>query len=183
MWQDYPPQEMDLIDMTTRMFVEPTLMVDRERLTKYRDDEITNSEQLIEASGVDRKVLSSNQQFTEYLKTTHNINAPTKKSPTTGEQIPALGKNDAGYKQLCNKHPELQHIWDARIAVKSRIAETRAQRFLDACNEDGTLSVPFGITQHTLVALAAQKKSTCKTYRGAARYVSRLSHRPGISCM
>ena len=143
MWQDFPPQEMDLIDMTTRMFVEPTLMVDRERLTKYRDDEITNSEQLIEASGIDRKVLSSNQQFTEYLKTTHNINAPTKKSPTTGEQIPALGKNDAGYKQLCNKHPELQHIWNARVAVKSRIAETRAQRFLDACNEDGTLSVPL----------------------------------------
>ena len=143
MWQDYPPQEMDLINMTTRMFVEPTLMVDRERLTKYRDNEITNSEQLIAASGIDRKILSSNQQFTEYLKTEYNINAPTKKSPTTGEQIPALGKNDAGYKQLCSKHPELQHIWDARVAVKSRIAETRAQRFLDACNEDGTLSVPL----------------------------------------
>ena len=34
-------------------------------------------------------------------------------------------------------------IWDARVVVKSRIAETRAQRFLDACNEDGTLSVPL----------------------------------------
>ena len=30
-------------------------MVDKERLTKYRDREITNAEQLIEASGIDRK--------------------------------------------------------------------------------------------------------------------------------
>jgi len=143
LWHDYPPKELELINLTTKMFVEPKLIVDRERLTTYRDQQITNAEQLIEASGIDRKVLSSNQQFTEYLKNEHNINAPTKKSPTTGEQIPALGKNDAGYKQLCNKHPELQHIWDARVVVKSRIAETRAQRFLDACNEDGTLSVPL----------------------------------------
>ena len=143
LWHDYPQEELELINLTTKMFVEPKLIVDRERLTTYRDQQITNAEQLIEASGIDRKVLSSNQQFTEYLKNEHNINAPTKKSPTTGEQIPALGKNDAGYKQLCNKHPELQHIWDARVVVKSRIAETRAQRFLDACNEDGTLSVPL----------------------------------------
>lgn len=143
LWHDYPQEELELINLTTKMFVEPKLIVDRERLTTYRDQQITNAEQLIEASGIDRKILSSNQQFTEYLKNEHNINAPTKKSPTTGEQIPALGKNDAGYKQLCNKHPELQHIWDARVVVKSRIAETRAQRFLDACNEDGTLSVPL----------------------------------------
>ena len=143
LWHDYPEEELELINLTTRMFVEPKLLVDRERLTTYRDQQITNAEQLIKASGIDKKVLSSNQQFTEYLKNEHNINAPTKKSPSTGEQIPALGKNDAGYKQLCNKHPELQHIWDARVVVKSRIAETRAQRFLDACNEDGTLSVPL----------------------------------------
>ena len=143
LFHDYPKEELELINLTTRMFVEPKLLVDRERLTTYRDQQITNAEQLIKASGIDKKVLSSNQQFTEYLKNEHNINAPTKKSLSTGEQIPALGKNDAGYKQLCNKHPELQHIWDARVVVKSRIAETRAQRFLDACNEDGTISVPL----------------------------------------
>ena len=170
-------QELELINLTAKMFVEPKLMVDK-TTTKYRDREITNAEQLIEASGIDKKVLSSNQQFTEYLENEHNIIAPTKKSPTTGEQIPALGKNDAGYKQLCNKHPELQHIWDARIVVKSRIAETRAQRFLDACNRAERSACRFDM-QHTLVALAAQKKSTCKTYLEAARYVSRSPRKAG----
>ena len=40
-------------------------------------------------------------------------------------------------------YPQFQHVWDARKAVKSRIAETRAQRFIDATHDDGTISVPL----------------------------------------
>jgi DNA polymerase len=68
---------------------------------------------------------------------------PTKKSPTTGKQIPAFGKNDSAYIQMCNMYPEHKNIWDAREMVKSRIEETRAQRFIDSCNPDGTFSIPL----------------------------------------
>ena len=57
--------------------------------------------------------------------------------------IPAFSKTDSAYTQMMAMHPELQHIWDAREAVKSRIEETRAERFLSAVNPDGTFSVPL----------------------------------------
>ena len=42
-----------------------------------------------------------------------------------------------------NVYPEYKHIWDAREAVKSRLEETRAQRFLENINPDGTFPVPL----------------------------------------
>ena len=138
-----PQSEMDIIDMTCRMFCEPKLTVDREALIKFRDDQIATSEAAIAASGIDRKVLSSNQQFAEYIKNDLGLVPPTKRSPTTGKDIPALGKNDKAFTQMQKMYPEHQHIWDARKAVKSRINETRAQRFIDATHEDGTISVPL----------------------------------------
>jgi len=137
-----PKTELDIIDLTTKMFVEPKLVLDRERLTNYREQLIKESESKIQACGIDKKVLSSNQQFTAHLESI-GINPPMKTSPTTGNRIPALGKNDAGYKQMVRKYPEHKDIWEARTAVKSRIEETRAQRFLNVVNKDGTISVPL----------------------------------------
>ncbi len=137
-----PQSEMDIIDMTCRMFCEPKLTVDREALITFRDDQIATSEAAIAASGIDRKVLSSNQQFSAHIESL-GITPPTKKSPTTGKQIPALGKNDKAFTQMQKMYPQYQHLWDARKAVKSRINETRAQRFIDATHDDGTISVPL----------------------------------------
>jgi len=138
----YPQSELDLIDLTTRMFCEPKMAIDRERLTAYYESEATAAEQLIENSGVDKKVLSSNQQFSELVEEL-GITVPTKRSPTTGKMIPALGKNDAAFKQMAKMHPEHEHIWKARVAVKSRLTETRSKRFLDAANDDNTIPVPL----------------------------------------
>ena len=138
-----PKSEMDLIDITCRMFCEPKFVLDRESLIEFRDSEITASKTTIQNSGVDQKVLSSNQQFAAYLQDELSITPPSKRSPTTGKFIPALGKNDKAFTQLQGMYPEHQLIWDARKAAKSRINETRAQRFIDAANKDGTLSVPL----------------------------------------
>ena len=137
-----PLSELDLIDMTCRMFCEPKLIVDREALITFRDDTIAASEAAIEAGGVDRKILSSNQQFAQHIRDMGLI-PPTKVSPTTGKDIPALGKNDKAFTQMQQMYPQHQHIWNARKAVKSRINETRAQRFIDATHDDGTISVPL----------------------------------------
>ena len=140
---DMPLTELELIDMTCRMFCEPKLIVDREALIAFRDAEINAREAAIAAAGIDRKVLSSNQQFAEYIQNDLRIIPPTKMSPTTGNSIPALGKNDKAYQQMVAMNPQLQHVWDARTAAKSRINETRAQRFIDATHDDGTISVPL----------------------------------------
>ena len=138
----FPRKELKLIDMTTRMFCEPQLTVDRDLLIKYRDEEIERNDNIIQASGLTRKVLGSDKQFKEHLESI-DITPATKVSPRTGKTIPAFGKNDPGFKQMQRMYPELQHIWDARTAVKSRIAETRAQRFIDAVTPQGTMPAPL----------------------------------------
>lgn len=139
---DMPQSEYDIINLTTRMFCEPTLTIDRERLIAYKEQEAEKSEATIAFCGVDRKILASNQQFSALLEEM-DITVPTKKSPRTGKKIPAFSKNDAAFKQLQARYPEHKGLWDARIATKSRIAITRAQRFIDATHEDGTISVPL----------------------------------------
>jgi len=140
---DMPVSELDLIDMTCRMFCQPKLVADREALTTFLAEEQATSEATIEAAGIDRKILSSNQQFSAYLHEQMGIVPPVKKSPTTGKDIPALGKNDKAFTQLQTMYPQFEDIWKARKAVKSRINETRAQRFIDAIHPDGTMPVPL----------------------------------------
>jgi DNA polymerase len=140
--RNYPDKEIRIIDLTVRMFVEPKLILDRGLLTTYKDDIATRTEQAIQASGTTREVLASQVKFKEHLESL-DIVVPTKKSPTTGQQIPAFGKNDSAYIQMCNMYPEHSNIWEARELVKSRIEETRAQRFIDSTNPDGTFSVPL----------------------------------------
>ena len=139
---NYPDKELQIIDLTVRLFVEPKLMLDRGSLTTYKDEIAIKTAAGIEASGTTREVLASQQKFKAYLEDL-GIVVPTKKSPTTGKRIPAFGKNDSAYIQMCNLYPEYKHIWDARELVKSRIEETRAQRFIDSTNPDGTFSIPL----------------------------------------
>lgn len=140
--ENYPQTELDLIDLTVRMFCKPRIMIDRPRITDYLQQQKDKAEEILANAGVDRKVLSSNQQFAAHLESI-GIKPPMKTSPTTGERIPAFGKSDKGWHRLMAEHPELSHLWAGRMIVKSRIKETRAQRFLDAAGADDYLSVPL----------------------------------------
>lgn len=140
----FPASELDLIDLTTRMFCEPVLQIDRERLTMYHESEVNAGLNAITNSGYSREVLASNQKFSTALLEDLDITVPTKVSPTTGKSIPALGKNDAGWKQMREMYPEHEPIWAGRVAVKSRINETRASRFLAAADPTvNTLPAPL----------------------------------------
>ena len=138
----FTDKELDLIDLTVRMFVEPKLLLDRPMLHAYKDEMALRAAESIDASGVTREVLASQQKFAAHLESL-DITIPTKKSPTTGKQIPAFGKNDPAYIQMYNMYPQHKNIWEAREVVKSRIDETRAQRFIDSCNPDGTFGIPL----------------------------------------
>ena len=140
---NYPQEELDLIDLTVRMFVEPKLMLDTEMLKDHKEKIIDQTQTLIKNSGLTREVLASQKKFSEYLENDLQLVIPKKKSPATGKMIPAFSKSDSGYIQMCRAHPEYNHIWDAREAVKSRIEETRAERMINATNPDGTFSVPL----------------------------------------
>ena len=135
---------MDLIDLTCRMFCEPKLIVDLEALTTFRDDTIAANEALIAAAGVCRKVLSSNQQFAEYIREAW--------ARASHQEVPYYWQETSLHSANLRRLTEHRAARCTRSsstygtharAVKSRIAETRAQRFIDATHADGTISVPL----------------------------------------
>ena len=142
MLSSFPQSELDIIDLTVRLFVEPKLVLDRELLIKHKEQIATETAEKIEKSGVTREVLASQPKFAAYMESLRIV-VPTKKSPRTGLMIPAFSKNDSAYIQMCRMYPQYQSLWDGREAVKSRIEETRAERLLSSVNPDGTFSVPL----------------------------------------
>lgn len=139
----YPSKELRLIDLTLRMYTEPWLELDKEMLTNAIEEERHARQGLLTRLGVDEAALASNEQFAAILEGL-GIEAPTKVSKTTGKRTLALAKNDAHFQALLNSDDEnLVHLCEARLAVKSTMQRTRAQRFLGIA-ERGRL--PFPIT-------------------------------------
>lgn len=174
-----PYEELKLIDLTVRMFTEPTLVgntamlqgaVASERQRKIDllrrinllcpvcqgsgvvPDLVTGTIQCKKCTGlgVDKKPIGSNEQFATLLRA-QGVEPQTKTSPTTGEQIYAFAKTDPAMQELLEDEEEpVRFLAEARIGVKSNIIETRAQRFLH-CAERGPMPVYLSYgAAHTL---------------------------------
>jgi DNA polymerase len=126
----FPDSQYFFMDQLARAQCQSRIRLDRDILLKVRDDSVEETEALIAASFMTRETLASNPKFIAALNGLE-LNPPTKISPTTQLPIPALGKADPEYIEFCEEHPEFNHIWEARMAVKSRINETRAERLIN----------------------------------------------------
>ncbi len=131
----YPQSELDIINMTTRMFCEPLLHINRAALEESHQDEKDHVEDIISKSGYTRTQLGSPVQFKKIVEDDLNIVCPLKPN-SKGEMIPAFSKNDAGWKQMVTMYPQFNHVWDARVALKANLKETRSKRFIDAADPD-----------------------------------------------
>jgi DNA polymerase len=142
MSRGFPKSELKLIDLTLRMFTEPTIGLDRERLEKHLVKTQTMKEDLLKSAGVEDKAdLMSNPKFAALLGTL-GVPCPMKISPTTGKMTYALAKTDQGMKDLLeHDDPQVQALAAARLGVKSTLEETRTQRFIDIAGR-GLLPVP-----------------------------------------
>lgn len=145
---DYPIKELRLIDLTLRMFTNPVLKLDPYMLKEAIHDERVRREGLLSKLAVEEKDLASNDKFAEILKRM-SVEPPTKKKrPTIKTPKPegstyAFAKNDALFQALLNHDNEdVALLCEARLAVKSTLERTRAQRFLDIAQR-GTLPVPL----------------------------------------
>jgi DNA polymerase I-like protein with 3'-5' exonuclease and polymerase domains len=140
--KDFPVFELNLIDLTIRMFSEPTLVLDKDILAAHLKQVKDTKEALMDKVAHDKKKLTSNPQFAELLRS-YGIEPPTKISPTTGKETYAFAKSDEAFKALQeHENPEVQAIVAARLGVRSTIEETRTQRFIDIA-ERGTLPIPL----------------------------------------
>lgn len=151
---DYFPQnELDLIDMTLRMYTQPVLRVD-DALLVERLDEIKQEKQTLlgglksrlncDTEEDVRKKLASNPQFAEVLRS-FGVDPPMKTSLTTGKETYALAKNDEGFLAL-QEHEDLliQQLCAVRLGTKSIIEESRVERFIGiGARNKGLLPIPL----------------------------------------
>jgi hypothetical protein len=138
----YPAKELRLIDMTLKMFTQPTLELDPLMLSNAIEEERTSREALLHKLGVEEVELASNPKFAEQLIAL-GVVPPKKVSKTTGKETLALAKNDALFQALLNgEREDVALLCEARLRVKSTTERTRAQRFLDI-SQRGALPVPL----------------------------------------
>ena len=138
----FPRLELDLIDLTLRMFTEPALEIDRDLLTEHLIKIRDTKEKLLTKAKVDRKDIMSNPKFAELL-TRCGVKPPKKVSLTTGKETYAFAKTDEGFKALQeHSNPLVQILVATRMGVKSTIDETRTERLI-AIGERGKLPIPL----------------------------------------
>lgn len=138
----FPKQELKIIDLTLRMFIEPILELDAPLLEDHLRTVQLKKEELLASCGVEKEELMSNPKFAEVLRS-FGVVPPTKVSLTTGKETYAFAKSDEDFKALL-EHPDyrVQTVVAARLGTKSTLEETRTQRFIDIAQR-GKLPVPI----------------------------------------
>jgi DNA polymerase I-like protein with 3'-5' exonuclease and polymerase domains len=142
MVEKFPKQELKLIDLTLRMFIDPVLDLDTGLLETHLDKIKDWKDELLEKSGTTKEDLMSNPKFAELLKG-FGVVPPMKISATTGKETYAFAKTDEGFKALAeDEDVRVQALVAARLGNKSTLEETRTQRFIDI-SKRGLLPVPI----------------------------------------
>jgi DNA polymerase len=163
MAQGFPRQELKLLDLTLRMYIEPVLELDlkmlKTHLEEVRERKLTLLEtvrdQMLKDANPDfvhtifsegtegiKKLLMSNDKFAETLRT-FDVFPPMKISPTTGKTAYAFAKTDDGMKAL-EEHEDdrVQALVAARLGNKTTLEETRTERFIGMAGR-GKFPIPL----------------------------------------
>ena len=141
MLPNFPQQELELIDLTLRMYIEPTLRLDLAGLQEHLTETRLRKETLLEEAGVAKEELMSNPKFAALLEGL-GVTPPMKISPTTGKETFAFAKSDEGFKALAeHENDKVQSLVAARLGTKSTLEETRTERFISIAKR-GLLPVP-----------------------------------------
>lgn len=136
------PNELKIMDITTRMFSEPVLELDMLLLEQHLSEVKERKAQLLEAADANKDILMSNPKFAELLLSM-GVSPPTKISPANGKETWAFAKSDSEFKELL-EHPDerVQALVAARLGTKSTLEETRTERFINIAKR-GSLPVPL----------------------------------------
>lgn len=142
MENEFPKGELKVIDITLRMFIEPTLVLNQHKLKQHLDGVVKKKEQLLEAADTNRTQIMSNRKFAELLEQL-GVPPPEKVSARTGRTTYAFSKTDPGFNSLLEHEDfRVQTLVAARLGVKTTLEETRAQRFISIAQR-GPLPVPI----------------------------------------
>lgn len=143
----FPRPELELIDLTLRMYIQPQMKLDARVLAEVHALAESETAQKINQlpAGVLKEDVMSNVKLAEVLQR-YGVQLPIKISPTTGETTYAFAKTDPGWKELeeeYDDHPEIGPIIAARVAAKSTLAVSRSARLLEIAKTRDWFRVPL----------------------------------------
>jgi DNA polymerase len=143
MEEGFPKEELQLIDVTVRMFTEPVLVLEEHVLQTYKKLVVQRQALLLNAAEAERGDLNSNPKFARMLEALHVV-PPTKISATTGEETWAFSKQDEEFMAL-QEHPDLQvqALMAARLGVRSTLEATRTQRLIGVAQRGPEFPIPL----------------------------------------
>ena len=140
--KNFPVVELKTIDLTLRMFIDPVLELDVEKLKRHLDILKDQKDDLLEEAGIEKSELMSNPKFAKALESL-GVAPPMKTSLRTGKESFAFAKSDEAFKALQeHENPKVQALVAARIGLKSTLEETRTQRFIEVASR-GKMPVPI----------------------------------------
>jgi DNA polymerase I-like protein with 3'-5' exonuclease and polymerase domains len=139
---DFPIPELELIDLTIRMFTEPVLKLDKTVLANHLVEIRSSKDMLLRNITENKEELMSNPKFAEILRKC-GVEPPMKVSPTTGKDTYAFSKTDEEFKALLeHENVNVQAVVAARLGMRSTIEETRTERFIEI-GQRGLLPIPL----------------------------------------
>lgn len=143
MLPEFPVSELKLIDLTIRMFTEPTLVLDKTLLGFHlRDVQEAKDTLMARLETVGKDMIMSNDKFAALLHN-YGVEPPRKISPTTGKETWAFAKSDEAFKALLEHENDMvQMLVAARLGIKSTLEETRTERFIEIADR-GLLPIPL----------------------------------------
>jgi DNA polymerase len=124
------------------MFIEPVVELDGELLASHLGEIKEEKRRLLAEVGMeDRSMLMSNPALAHLLEL-YGVDPPKKVSPATGQKTYAFAKSDREFAALLShENDTVRALVEARLAVKSTIDETRANRLLAVAQERRPLPV------------------------------------------
>lgn len=128
----YPEDELALIDLTMRMFIDPVLHVDIPRAEQALEYEKQARLRAMALSLVDEKTLNSSPKFAQALRDA-GCEPPMKWSVKQNCMAHAFAQSDPEFIEL-QDHENIRvvRLAQGRLAAKSTIVETRAYRLIQA---------------------------------------------------
>ena len=122
----FPVSEMRVIDTAIRMYTEPTVELDEDKLAAHLVVVQAEKQALLDTlGGKGKEYIMSNDKFAKLLRK-RGVEPPTKTSATTGKETYAFAKTDLAFTALQEHHdPIVQTLVTARLGLKSTLEETR----------------------------------------------------------
>jgi len=124
----FPPDELEIIDQTVRMYTEPRMYGDIELFDKLAAEEEGRKRELLAALNVPLQALSSNATFTRLLEA-FGEEVPSK--PGKNGPNPCVAASDAYMIDNSDRDDVVGQLIRCRMDVKSTIKQTRAGRLAD----------------------------------------------------